>query len=99
MKNAPENRGVFCFSGPVRMERAAQSGLRVHSSPCIEGMSWVGAIGVTGLAGTAPVVTGAATCTSADFGAGAATCCTGAAGAGLAASGLAFGIGTARLAT
>jgi hypothetical protein len=61
-------------------------------------MSWVGAICGTGLAGAEPVVTGAAARTSADFGAGAAACWTGA-GAGLAAIGLAFGIGTTRLAT
>ena len=73
---------------------------RGYSSPCAVGKSWVGAIDGTGLAGAEPVVTGAAACTSADFdfGAGAAACWTGA-GAGLAAIGLAFGIGTARLAT
>ena len=59
-------------------------------------MSWVGAIDGAGLAAAEPVVTGAAACTSADFGAGAVACWT---GAGLAAFGLAFGIGTVRLAT
>ena len=61
-------------------------------------MSWVGAICGAGLAGAEPVVAGAAACTSADFGAGATACWTGI-GAGLAAIGLAFGIGTVRLAT
>jgi len=58
-------------------------------------MSWVGAICGAGLAEAEPVVTGAAACTSAGFGAGAAACWIGAGtGAGLAASGFAFGIGT-----
>jgi hypothetical protein len=41
-----------------------------YSSPCTFGMSWVGAIGGTGLAWTAPVVTaaGGGVCASADFG-------------------------------
>jgi hypothetical protein len=69
-----------------------------YSSPCTVGMSWVGAICGTGFAGTEPVVTGAAACTSAGFGAGAAACWIGA-GTGLAASGFAFGTGTVRLAT
>src|SRR5439155_15556040 len=72
-------------------------GRRSYSSPCAVGMTWVGANCWDGLAGTEPVVTGAAADTSAGFGAGAAACRTGA-GAGLAAIGLAFGIGT-RLAT
>src|SRR2546427_12900336 len=72
-------------------------GRRSYSGPCAVGMSWVGAICGAGLAGTEPVVTGAAADTSAGFGAGAAACWTGG-GAGLAAIGLAFGIGT-RLAT
>ena len=61
-------------------------------------MSCVGAICGAGLAGAEPVVTGAAAGTSAGFGAGAAACLIGAAAA-LAAFGLAFGIGTVRLAT
>jgi len=61
-------------------------------------MSCVGAICGAGLAGAEPVVTGAAACTSAGFGAGAAACLIGAV-AGLEESGLAFGIGTVRLAT
>src|SRR5437879_13886138 len=73
-------------------------GRRSYSSPCAVGMSWVGAIDGAGLAATEPVVTDAAADTSAGFGAGAAACLIGAA-AGLAASGLAFGIGTLRLAT
>src|SRR6266704_3439483 len=88
----PRKTGAFLVCRPYRDDG------RDYSSPCIVGMSWVGAICGTGLAGADPVVIGAAACTSADFdfGAGAATCWT---GAGLAAIGLAFGIGTARLAT
>src|SRR3954453_20214136 len=93
MKNAPGKPGRFCLSSLRKQDDG-----RCYSSPCAVGMSWVGAIDGTGLAGAEPVVTGAAACPSADFGAGAVACWTGA-GAGLAAIGLAFGIGTVRLAT
>ena len=93
MKNAPGKPGRFCLSSLQKQDDG-----RSYSSPCAVGISWVGAIDGTGLAGAEPVVTGAAACTSADFGAGAVACWTGAA-AGLAAIGLAFGIGTVRLAT
>jgi hypothetical protein len=93
---SPDATG-FRFA-PSGLRFCAPSGLRIHSSPCTVGMSCVGAICRTGLAGTEPVVTGAAACTSAGFGAGAAACWIGA-GAGLAASGFAFGTGTVRLAT
>ena len=93
MKNAPGKPGRFCLSSLRKQDDG-----RSYSSPCAVGISWVGAIDGTGLAGAEPVVTGAAACTSADFGAGAVACWTGA-GAGLAAIGLAFGIGTVRLAT
>jgi len=86
-------RGKLSLRPPTHQED-----LRIHSSPCIVGMSFVGAICGTGLAGTEPVVTGATAVTSAGFGAGAAACWIGAA-AGFAASGLAFGTGTLRLAT
>ena len=80
------------------------SGSRIYSSPCGLGISSVGASEGAGLAATASVVgTGADVWASTDFGAGAgaAACWTGAgaAGAGLAAIGLAFGIGTVRVAT
>jgi hypothetical protein len=77
----------------------------LYSSPCGLGISSVGAIEGAGLAATASVAAGAAAGASADFGdgagAGAAACWTdaGTAGAGLAAIGLAFGIGTVRVAT
>ena len=71
-----------------------------YSSPCTFGMSWVGAIWGAGLGGAAPVVTGGGVCASADFGGGAIDRCEGSgAAAGFAASGLAFGTGTVRLAT